>query len=134
MFSVRRGYTARKYLPDTVQRPACVVRKLLQTYFTTEVVNNTTKQKTNVAPLSAKKMGVVFLVEARKNINSYLKDRAQLLLTAVCTVSPLLIFTYSGGGGATSCSRVSTTTAASTLCAAASQVYLYRKRLCCANL
>ena len=49
-------------------------------------------------------------------------------------LSPPLIFTYSGGGGATSCSIVRTTTAASTLGAAASQVHLYRKRFCCANL
>ena len=79
-------------------------------------------------------MGVVFLVAARKNINSHLMDRAQLLLAAVCTVSPLRVFTYSGGGGATSSSRVSTPTVGSTLCAAAPHVHFYRKRLCCANL
>ena len=79
-------------------------------------------------------MGVHLLVEARKNMNSYRMDHAQLLLSAVCTVPPPLIFTYSGGGGATSCSIVRTTTAASTLGAAASQVHLYRKRFCCANL
>ena len=106
MFSVRRGYTARKYLPDTVQRPACVVRKLLQTYFTTEVVNNTTKQKTNVAPLSAKKMGVVFLVEVRKNIIiiAWTVRNCNLLLYVL--LYPPLVFTFSGGGGATSCSIV----------------------------
>ena len=79
-------------------------------------------------------MGVHFLVEARKNIKSYRIDRAQLLLSAVRTVSPPLIFTYSGGGGATSCSIVCTTTAASTLGAAASRVHLYRERFCCPNL
>ena len=79
-------------------------------------------------------MGVVLLVEARNDVNSYRMDRAQLLLSAVCTVSRPLTFTYSGGGGATSCSIVRTTTAASTFGAAVSQVHLYRKRFCCANL
>ena len=111
-----------------------VVRKLLQRYFTAEVVKDTTNKNDQRGSSSAKQMGVVLQIEARKNINAYRMDRAQLLLSAVCTVSPPLMFTSSGGGGATSCSIVCTTTAASTLCAAASQVHLYRKRCCCANL
>ena len=111
-----------------------MVRKLLQRYSIAEVVKNTTNKKDQRGSSSAKQMGVVLLIEARKNINAYRMDRAQLLRSAVCTVSPPLMFTSSGGGGATSCSIVCTTTAASTLCAAASQVHLYRKRCCCANL